>query len=92
MGFVYILASDRNGTLYIGVTNDLIRRIYEHKSKQSKGFTKLYSVDLLVYYEQYAHIVEAIQAEKKLKHLTRKRKITIIEKFNPLWKDLYEKL
>ena len=92
MNFTYILASNKNGTLYIGVTNNLIRRVYEHKSKIIKGFTQKYGIGLLVYYEIYDGILEAIAAEKKLKHLTRKRKIEIIERDNPNWEDLYYRL
>jgi putative endonuclease len=92
MNFTYILASNKNGTLYIGVTNNLIRRVYEHKSKIIKGFTQKHGIGLLVYYEIYDGILEAIAAEKKLKHLTRKRKIEIIERDNPNWEDLYYRL
>ena len=92
MGYVYILASQRNGTLYIGVTRDLIKRVYEHKSNCVEGFTKRYHVHMLVYYADYGSIIDAIEGEKKLKNLDRKRKLEIIEKFNPEWDDLYEEI
>ena len=87
--YVYILASKRNGTLYIGVTNDLRRRIYEHKQKMVDGFTKKYNIDKLVYYEQTNSAYDAIQREKQLKKWNRDWKIKLIEKNNPYWKDLY---
>ena len=90
--YVYILASKRNGTLYIGVTNDLIRRIYEHKNYLIEGFTKKYKVHKLVYYEQYNNAEAAIQREKRLKFWHRKWKIRLIEETNPEWKDLYEEI
>ncbi len=81
--FIYILASKRNGTLYIGVTNDLIRRIYEHKNDLIKGFTQKYQVHNLVYYEQTESIETAITREKQLKKWRREWKITLIENMNP---------
>jgi putative endonuclease len=90
MGYVYILASQRNGTLYIGVTSDLKKRIYEHKNHFVRGFTERYQVDQLVYYAVYDSIISAIASEKKLKNLSRKRKLEIIEAFNPDWTDLYK--
>ena len=90
--YVYILASKRNGTLYIGVTNDLIRRVYEHKNGLIEGFTKKYSVKKLVYYEQTNDVREAILREKRLKKWNRDWKIKLIEKMNPDWKDLSEDL
>ncbi|MFC1694322.1 GIY-YIG nuclease family protein [Candidatus Latescibacterota bacterium] len=90
--YVYILASKRNGTLYIGVTNDLIRRVYEHKNDLIDGFTKKYGVHSLVYYEQYDDVVNAIQREKRLKKWNRQWKIELIEKENPEWKDIYLQL
>ncbi|MDD3645797.1 MAG: GIY-YIG nuclease family protein [Candidatus Gracilibacteria bacterium] len=87
--YVYILASKRNGTLYIGVTNDLIRRIYEHKNKLINGFTKDYQIDKLVYFEETNDIKVALQREKNLKKWNRKRKLELIEKFNSTWQDLY---
>jgi putative endonuclease len=87
--FVYILASRIGGTLYIGVTNDLIRRVFEHKSKFVRGFTKRYDVVRLVYYEQYDDIEQAILREKRLKNWNRAWKIRLIEEKNPSWIDLY---
>ena len=88
-GYVYILFSKRNGTLYIGVTSNLIKRVYEHKNKFIDGFTKSYNVDKLGYYEVYDDITSAIIREKQLKKYYRKQKIELIEKNNPEWKDLY---
>ncbi len=87
--YVYILASKKKGTLYTGVTNNLIRRVYEHKHKIIKGFTKKYGVDKLVYFEQTEDINAAIQREKQIKKWFRKWKIELIEDMNPEWKDLY---
>jgi len=86
--YVYILASKRNGTLYIGVTNDLQRRIYEHKNNLIKGFTQKYDIHNLVYYEETNDINLAIERENNLKNWKRKWKIELIEKSNPTWKDL----
>jgi putative endonuclease len=88
--YVYILCSTRNGTLYVGVTNNLVRRIYEHKTKCVLGFSEKYKVDKLVYMETYNSIEEAIHREKCLKKWNRKWKIRLIEEFNPEWHDLYE--
>ena len=88
--YVYILASERNGTLYIGVTNDLKRRIYEHKNILVEGFTKKYSVHSLVYYEETSDINSAIEREKQIKKWNRKWKTNLIEKDNPDWNDLYD--
>jgi putative endonuclease len=90
--YVYILASKKNGTLYVGVTNDLVRRVYEHKNGILEGFTKKYNVKLLVYYEIHQEINEAIKREKAMKSWYRKWKIDLIEKMNPEWKDLYEEI
>ncbi len=89
-GHVYILASQRNGTLYIGVTNDLARRIWEHKHKFVDGFTKQYALGHLVWYEQHDTIEGAITREKQLKKWNRLWKLRLIEESNPEWKDLYE--
>jgi|WetSurMetagenome_2_1015567.scaffolds.fasta_scaffold28637_1 putative endonuclease len=86
--FVYILASKKNGTLYIGVTNNLLRRIIEHKEKIIKGFTEKYNVERLVYYETFNYVNDAIKREKVLKEWNRKWKIMLIEKTNREWKDL----
>ena len=90
--YVYILASQHNGTLYIGVTANLIKRIWEHKTKLARGFTSKYSVNKLVYYEEHQEINIAIQREKRLKEWPRKWKLRLIEKSNPYWMDLYETL
>ena len=90
--YVYILSSGRNGTLYIGITNDLVRRVWEHKAKIVKGFTSQYRVDKLVYYEEHQDITMAIQREKLLKKWLRKWKINLIEKNNPYWQDLFNQL
>ena len=90
--YVYILASERNGTLYIGVTNDLVRRVYEHKNGLVEGFTKKYKIHNLVYYESSENIESAIQREKILKSWNRKWKLDLIEKNNPEWNDLYNEL
>jgi putative endonuclease len=90
--YVYILASKRNGTLYIGVTNDLVKRVYEHKSNLVDGFTKKYSVHTLVYYEQVNDVESAIKRERQIKKWNRKWKLAMIERENPEWRDLYEDL
>ncbi|OGM93671.1 hypothetical protein A2524_03610 [Candidatus Wolfebacteria bacterium RIFOXYD12_FULL_48_21] len=90
--YIYILANKRNGTLYIGVTNDLKRRVYEHKEKLIEGFTKIYSIDRLVYFEATPDVRSAIAREKCLKEWHRNWKLKLIEKENPEWKDLYDDL
>ena len=90
--YVYIMASDRNGILYIGVTNDLMRRVYEHKQGTIEGFTKKYKVDKLVYYEVYPDPEYAIRREKQFKNWKREWKIALIEERNPEWNDLYEEI
>ncbi len=87
--FVYILASKRNGTLYVGSTSDLSKRIWQHKNKYLPGFTAKYNVTNLVYYEAYEQYVEAARREKRFKNWCRQWKINLIEKFNPDWSDLY---
>ena len=89
--YVYILAS-RSLTLYIGVTNDLGRRVFEHKSHMLKGFTDKYNIDRLVYFESTPDVSAAIQREKQLKGWKRDRKIDLISAFNPKWADLTESL
>jgi putative endonuclease len=91
-GHVYILASKRNGTLYIGVTTDLPARVFAHRSGTGSAFTKKYNVKNLVWYETYDMVADAIQRETTLKHWLRKWKLDLIEKFNPNWDDLYETL
>ena len=88
--YVYILASGRQGTLYVGVTNDLIRRVMEHKQGIIAGFTKKYKVDQLVHFEQAYDINSAIEREKNIKAWKRAWKIKLIEAENPQWRDLYE--
>ena len=90
--YVYIMASKRNGTLYIGVTNDLIRRVYEHKNNLVEGFTNKYRVHKLVYWEQSENIESALQREKQLKIWKRQWKLALIEEHNASWQDLYEQL
>jgi len=90
--FVYILANRRNGTLYIGVTSNLLKRVWEHKNKLVEGFTARYGIDKLVYYEQFKDAKSALRRKKRLKKYNRKWKLDLIEKSNPDWKDLYKEL
>jgi putative endonuclease len=90
--YVYILANRIGGTLYIGVTNDLVRRVAEHRLKPVESFTKKYEVDRLVYFEQFDDVENAIKREKRLKKWNRAWKIRLIEEFNPNWDDLYSGL
>lgn len=92
MYYVYILASRYNGTLYVGMTNDLIRRVYEHKNKLIEGFTLQYNVTDLVYFEETSDVIAAITREKQIKKWKREWKINLIEKENYHWLDLYDKL
>lgn len=87
--YVYILASRLGGTLYIGVTNDLVRRTYQHREKLVKGFTQKYGVSRLVYYEAFGEVGAAIRREKQMKQWNRAWKIRLIEEKNPNWDDLY---
>jgi putative endonuclease len=89
---VYILASGRNGTLYIGVTSDLLKRVWEHKNDLLEGFTKRYGVDRLVYYELHEDMVSAITREKQMKKWNRAWKLELIERQNPGWRDLWEEI
>lgn len=86
---VYQLASKRNGTLYVGVTSNLVQRIWQHKEGLVEGFTKMYDVKTLVWYEPHATMESAITREKKIKAGNRKKKIQLIEEMNPDWRDLY---
>lgn len=86
---VYILTSQRNGTLYTGVTGNLVKRIWEHRSGLVEGFTKRYGVYRLVYFEVYVHMTEAIRREKQIKKWNRAWKIDLIERTNPPWHDLW---
>lgn len=90
--YVYILASKKNGTLYIGATGDLVKRVYEHKQNDVEGFTEQYNVHNLVYYEIYKDVNEAILREKRMKKWNRQWKINLIEKNNPQWVDLYKEI
>jgi putative endonuclease len=90
--WVYILASAPGGTLYVGVTNDLVRRTYEHREGLVKGFTKKYGVKRLVYFEQHDTAYAAIQREKNIKHWPREWKIDLIVKDNPDWRDRYDEI
>ena len=89
---VYILASKRNGTLYIGVTSDLVKRIWEHKNDMVEGFTKRYNVHRLVWYEMHDSMESPIIREKRLKDWKRKWKLELIERSNPNWQDLYYRI
>ncbi len=90
--YVYILTNKKNGVLYVGVTTNLLRRIWSHKEKLEDGFTKKFNVQNLVYYETHGSVVDAIKREKQLKKWKREWKIKLIEKENPEWNDLYEEL
>lgn len=92
MSYVYILTNYNQTTLYIGVTNNLGNRTFTHKEKFNSGFTKNYNVTRLVYYEIFSDITQAIAREKQLKGGSRQKKINLINKFNPNWDDLYEKI
>ena len=92
MSYIYIITNVYHTVLYIGVTNNLVRRIYEHKHKMVKGFSKMYNLDKLVYYEQYTNIIQAIEREKQLKKWNRAWKDELIEKKNPSWLDLYDEI
>jgi len=87
--YLYILASMKNGTLYIGVTSDLVKRVWQHKQKLADGFTKKYEVSMLVYFEEHSDPKEAIKREKNIKAWQRKWKLRLIEENNPKWEDLY---
>ena len=89
---VYIMASQRNGTLYVGVTSDLLKRVWEHKSDFVEGFTRKYGVHALVWYEVHEEMASAISREKALKEWRRNWKLELIEVMNPEWRDLYEDL
>lgn len=90
--YVYILAKARNSTFYVGVTNNLVRRVFEHKEGMVPGFTKKYDIKTLVYYECFNDVYQAISREKTIKKWTRKIKMNAIERINPEWKDLYYEL
>lgn len=88
--YVYILASQKNGTLYIGVTSNLIKRIWEHRNKLIEGFTNRYGIIKLVYFEETTNVWSALNREKRLKKWNRDWKVALIEQENPSWDDLYE--
>ena len=88
--WVYILANSKRGTLYVGVPNDLVRRVFQHRERITRGFTSRYAVTRLIHYEQYDDPRTAIQREKNLKHWSRDWKIALIEQTNPDWRDLYD--
>ena len=90
VSYVYILSSGKNGTLYIGVTNSLVRRVFEHRQKRTDGFCKKYNVTQLVYFEVASDITDAITREKQLKGYLRAKKIDLIERDNPGWTDLWD--
>ena len=90
--YVYILFNKRNGTLYTGVTADLIKRISEHKNNVREGFTNKYGIDKLGWYEIHGSILSAIEREKQIKGGSRKDKLALIEKINPEWEDLYDSI
>lgn len=90
--FVYIMTNKNNAVLYTGVTNDLKRRVYEHREKLTEGFTKKYNVLKLVYYEVFEDVYSAISREKQIKSGSRKKKIELINSINKEWKDLYEEI
>jgi putative endonuclease len=90
--YVYILAKARNSTFYVGVTSDLVKRVWEHKNEVVDGFTKKYGIKMLVYYEVYDDAENAIKREKRLKKWNRSFKMRVIEEMNPEWKDLYDTL
>jgi putative endonuclease len=90
--FVYILASKRNGTLYVGITSDIVKRVYQHKNDLIKGFTRKYAVHDLVYFESTDSVWGALQREKQIKKWNRQWKISLIEKTNNEWKDLYPEI
>jgi putative endonuclease len=90
--WVYVMASRPRGTLYVGVTRDLIRRVYEHREGLVAGFTKQHGVKMLVYYEQHATAIAAIQREKNIKHWSRDWKVKLIRSLNPDWRDLWEEI
>ncbi len=89
-GYVYILASKPNGTLYVGVTSDIVKRVYEHRAGAAPGFTKRYQVKMLVYFEKFDDIEPAIAREKAIKKWRRQWKVELIEKTNLAWRDLYD--
>ncbi len=92
VSYVYIMASRKNGTIYVGVTSDIKRRVLQHKESLIPGFTQRYNIHTLVYFEEHSDIRDAIKREKQLKKWNREWKIRLIEKANPEWRDLYDDL
>ena len=90
--YVYILANDRNGTLYVGVSSDLIKRVWQHKEKLVDGFTKTYEVEKLVWFEKHENAESAITREKRIKKWNREWKVRLIEETNPYWNDLHSSI
>ena len=90
--YIYILANKKNGTIYTGVTNDIVRRVFEHRQGFVEGFSKKYDVKRLVYFDSFESIYDAITMEKRIKRWRREWKLALIEKLNPEWQDLYEQL
>ncbi len=90
--FIYILASKQNGTLYVGITNDIVRRVFQHKNNEVEGFTAKYQAHRLVWYESCSDVHGAIAREKQLKKWNRKWKLALIEESNPQWRDLYDEI
>ena len=90
--FVYILAKDKNSTFYVGVTSDLVKRVWKHKNEVADGFTKKYGIKTLVYYEVFSDAPNAFQREKRLKKWNRVWKMRVIEEMNPDWRDLYDEI
>ncbi|MDP2037404.1 MAG: GIY-YIG nuclease family protein [Ignavibacteria bacterium] len=90
--YIYIMTNKNNTVLYTGVTNNLVKRVYEHKEKMAEGFTKRYNINKLVYFEEFAEILSAIEREKQIKAGSRQKKLELIKKMNLEWKDLYQEL
>lgn len=90
--FVYIMTNKYNKVLYTGITSQLKKRVYQHKNKLVEGFSKKYNVNKLVYFERFERAEQAIKREKQIKNLVRRKKIELINKFNPDWKDLYQEI
>ena len=91
-GYIYIMSNKKHGTLYVGVTSNLIQRVYQHKHHLIEGFTKRYNLNKLVYFEQIEEISSAIEREKQLKSGSRQKKVQLIEQDNPEWNDLYDSI
>jgi putative endonuclease len=89
---VYIMTSKRNGSLYVGSTSELKKRVYQHKNDLVEGFTKRYKIHMLVYFEEHADAYQAVTRERQIKKWKREWKLNVIEEFNPLWKDLYDEI